>query len=733
MSLQLQWLDQFQFAGYYVAKEKGFYRDVGLDVELLQFDNTISTVESVLSSKATYGIGRSSLIIDRSNGKEIVLLASAFQSSPSVLIATKQSNIKTVLDFVGKRIMMTNDAVSSVAIQAMMNSNGVLTNKTIKQKHSFDVDDLINQKTDLMASYISNEPFLLNEKGIEYTIFDPKSYGFDFYSDILFTSANEIKNHRQRAISFTEASVRGWIYAFDHIDETVELILKKYNVQNKSKAALKFEAEALKKLAYYNNEEFGHIDKVKIEKIHDYYHVMGWLKDEIDIDAFIQHEHRSKLYFLLSKKEQEYLKDNKIITFTNLPNWLPFEGVDKNNNYLGIVADHLGLVESALGIEFQKIISRSWNESLDIAMNEKATVISGDISDTVLNEKFNPIESYVKNPIVIIMKHSADYVDKLNEIANKKIAVIKNHVYTDEVYEQRPNIQFIEVDNIENGLLGIEIGKYDAMLAPLAMASYNITKMSLEDISIVGKTDLIMQLTLFVNKKEPLLHSILNKAMKNISDTQHQNILTKWRHTNNITKIDYTLIWKIFAFMALVLAFIIYRYHIIKEHNKQLQELSTHDALTKLYNRRYLDTKMNALLSLAKRYETPFSIILIDIDDFKLVNDLHGHDEGDTVLKKIAAILSENSRSTDIAGRWGGEEFLIICEHSGLQAAIATAQKMCQKIEEKVLVHTKHVTASFGVHEYSQNDTMHTMIIKADKALYRAKKEGKNRVSAYQD
>ncbi|MEA3553304.1 MAG: ABC transporter substrate-binding protein [Campylobacterota bacterium] len=94
VSLQLQWLDQFQFAGYYVAKEKGFYKDVGLDVEIKKYKHDILTIDEVKNKKATYGIGRSSLIINKSNGAKIKLLASIFQSSPLILLTTKKSGIK---------------------------------------------------------------------------------------------------------------------------------------------------------------------------------------------------------------------------------------------------------------------------------------------------------------------------------------------------------------------------------------------------------------------------------------------------------------------------------------------------------------------------------------------------------------------------------------------------------------------------------------------------------------
>ncbi|MEA3373220.1 MAG: diguanylate cyclase [Campylobacterota bacterium] len=728
VSLQLQWLDQFQFAGYYVAKEKGFYKEAGLDVELLKFDNRVNPVEAVFGKKATYGIGRSSLIIDRSEGKGIVLLASIFQSSPSILLATKDSDIKTVKDFVGKRIMMTTDAATSVALQAMLNRNGVSIDDMTRVKHSFDINDLINKKTDLMASYISNEPFLLQEKGIEYTLFDPKDYGFDFYSDILFTSDDEIKNHQQRAMRFTEASLKGWKYAFSHIDETIELILDKYNVQNKSRVALTFEADALKKLAYANGEDLGHIGKEKIEKIYDFYNVMGLLENRIDFDKFVRHEHQDMVLPLLSKKERAYLKQHMTVTFTGDPNWLPFEAFDNSGNYIGIVADHLALIENSLGIKFNKIVSTTWSDALSIAMEGRASIISGDAADKILNQKFNPIDSYIQNPIVIVMKHTHDYVDNLKEIANKKIAVIKDYGYTADIYKNYPNIKFIEVENIQDALLGVETGQYDAMLASLSLASYTIAKMALDSIGIVGKTDMVMNVTLFVNKDKPLLHSIINKAIRNIDAVDHQNILAKWRHGSTIVKIDYTLVWQILALLGVVFIFMIYRFQMMSNYNKKLEKLSTTDALTELYNRRYLDTNMSAALELAKRYNTPFSLILMDIDDFKNINDTYGHDEGDRVLQKIATILSEHSRSNDIVGRWGGEEFLIICSHSNTEGALTVAEKMCRTIEEEVCFHDVCVTASFGVAEYDDDDTSDSIISKVDKALYRAKAEGKNRV-----
>nr|MBL0708107.1 ABC transporter substrate-binding protein [Sulfurimonas sp.] len=194
VSLQLQWKHQFQFAGYYMAKEKGFYEDVGLEVDIRELDDKNSPIEAVSKNTATYGVGRSTLIIDKSNNIHIKLLSAIFQSSPLVVIALKSSNINTIQEFIGKKIMISAQESDTVALQAMIKQSDVYIGDMKILRHSFDINDLIGGKTDLISAYTSSLPFLLKQKGLKYNLFDPKDYGFDFYSDILFTSDDEVNN-----------------------------------------------------------------------------------------------------------------------------------------------------------------------------------------------------------------------------------------------------------------------------------------------------------------------------------------------------------------------------------------------------------------------------------------------------------------------------------------------------------------------------------------------------------
>mgnify|MGYP000876424912 FL=1 len=253
VSLQLQWKHQFQFAGYYVAKEKGFYKDSGFNVNIKEFEFGMNVPNEISTKKSTYGVGRPTIMISKSHGVNITLLASIFQSSPNVWLAIKDRGISSLNDFKNKKVMVTGDAKEDATVMSMVFSKGLHLSDLNVIEHSFDINDLISGKTDLMSSYISNEPFLLKQKGLESVIFDPKDYGFDFYNDILFTNGDEITKNEDEVRKFTEASIKGWEYAFNNIEETVDLILKKYNTQNRSKEALIYEANELKKLAYHNS------------------------------------------------------------------------------------------------------------------------------------------------------------------------------------------------------------------------------------------------------------------------------------------------------------------------------------------------------------------------------------------------------------------------------------------------------------------------------------------------
>jgi len=147
------WLDQFQFAGFYIAKEKGFYQKVGLDVEFKKFQNETNVLQEVTQNRATFGLASSSLIVHKSNGADISIFGAIFQTSPLVILALKNSNINSIKDLKDKNLMIADEQLNFANLQAMFSSQNFDIKSVKLIPHSFNVDDLINKKADLMASY----------------------------------------------------------------------------------------------------------------------------------------------------------------------------------------------------------------------------------------------------------------------------------------------------------------------------------------------------------------------------------------------------------------------------------------------------------------------------------------------------------------------------------------------------------------------------------------------------
>lgn len=164
------------------------------------------------------------------------------------------------------------------------------------------------------------------------------------------------------------------------------------------------------------------------------------------------------------------------------------------------------------------------------------------------------------------------------------------------------------------------------------------------------------------------------------------------------------------------------------EKNKELEKLSVTDRLTGLFNRLKLDKVLEDELHRSQYGTNLFSVILLDIDKFKSINDSYGHPVGDQILIEVANLLNIGTREIDIKGRWGGEEFLIVCRDTGFEIAIGLAERLRSRMDNHVFPIIGKRTGSFGVTAYKKGDTVSDIVSRADRALYRAKEKGRNRV-----
>ena len=174
---------------------------------------------------------------------------------------------------------------------------------------------------------------------------------------------------------------------------------------------------------------------------------------------------------------------------------------------------------------------------------------------------------------------------------------------------------------------------------------------------------------------------------------------------------------------------VIRRYQsVLLQKNRTLKRLTNTDHLTKAYNRRHCDTLLRKEIKRANRYGEPLSILLIDVDDFKGVNDRHGHNVGDKILRGVAALIAASIRESDHFGRWGGEEFIIIAAQTDVGQAAALAEKLRRQIAAYQFETVGSVSCSFGVAGLGEGEGSEILVNNADTSLYEAKNSGKNRV-----
>lgn len=167
----------------------------------------------------------------------------------------------------------------------------------------------------------------------------------------------------------------------------------------------------------------------------------------------------------------------------------------------------------------------------------------------------------------------------------------------------------------------------------------------------------------------------------------------------------------------------------LQSKTMQLEHLATVDKLTSLYNRIKFEQKLKDEMSRVQRYDSePFSIVLFDVDNFKQINDNYGHITGDIVLQRIAGVIKNTIRTTDLGCRWGGEEFIIIYPLTNIAQAAEASEKIRKLIQELTFDSIKNVSCSFGVAQFEVEDTMQSILARADQAMYKAKRSGKNRV-----
>jgi len=442
--------------------------------------------------------------------------------------------------------------------------------------------------------------------------------------------------------------------------------------------------------------------------------------------------------FRFTKQEKRYLKKKENIKICVAPNRKPFENLDKNMNYTGVAADIIETMRQKLGYDFKIIQTKSWQESLSFMQSGKCELLPFTMKTAKKDSTFSFTVPYLSSSLVVATKENENYIENINELKDKRIAVVRGYASADIM--KNVDIGIVEVSSIKEGLKLVKRGEVFGFVDSVHTIGAAIKENAFFDLKIGGDLNKELKWSMAVKKEDEILLNIISKTLFSIDKNVIKDLYTKNTSVKYVEVIDYWLIAKIIFLAFLLVLILVYRNSVLKKYskkivsiNKELEIVSTTDSLTKIYNRRKIELILESKIEAVSRSNNNLSIVVIDIDYFKHVNDEFGHEVGDKTLVSFASLLKEHIRPTDFVGRWGGEEFIIVCENSDKNSTYKLAQRLRELIQEKKFDVIKRCTASFGVSQFKNNYSKTKFVSNADNALYQAKEEGRNKVIIYNE
>jgi PAS domain S-box-containing protein len=286
VSVQLIWKHQFEFAAFYAALEKGYYREAGLDVTIKEGGPGIDAVKEVVEGRSQFGLGTSSLILERHKGSPIVVLATLMQHSPIALLARRSSSVANVHDLVGKTVAV--DPHSRDEIEAFLRATGIAADRVkLVEQSDWTLGSLDQQREAAKVVYVSNEPFLIRGREHEYLLLTPRSAGIDLFGNMIFSHETLVGKRPKAVAAFREATLKGLVYALDHTEEITDLILARYNTQGKSREHLLFEAAQIRELTRPDIVEPGYVNPGRWRHVAEVYADQNKLPHDFDFGDFL--------------------------------------------------------------------------------------------------------------------------------------------------------------------------------------------------------------------------------------------------------------------------------------------------------------------------------------------------------------------------------------------------------------------------------------------------------------
>jgi len=438
---------------------------------------------------------------------------------------------------------------------------------------------------------------------------------------------------------------------------------------------------------------------------------------------------------LFTQAESGYLKKSQMLTVCSVAQ---AAGSDAS-------IDLVKLIAKDSGIYFIASPSYSWKQGLAALTNGDCDILPWATNTKTRQQQMLFTRPYARISRVIVTRKEQSFIARIDDVGHKIFATEKGNNIVNQLKQKYPKIHIVHAEHTADALKMVSEGKAFASIASLYSVATLFNTSRLNDLKIGGSLppEFDDVVTLATRKDDKILHQILDKYVASADSQEIRKFMNRGAIFTYDSTIDYLKLWLIFGTIAILFSIMLWwNRHLTRLNNqlekarielekktKELEVLSITDSLTNTYNRVKIDRVFGREITLSERYNHALSIFMIDIDYFKNVNDTCGHWVGDQVLVKFAKVLKDNLRSNDFLGRWGGEEFLVICPSTGLKETQLVAEKLRKIIQKTDFSPAKQITASFGVAEWKTGDSQENLVSKADYAMYLSKHKGRNRVT----
>lgn len=433
----------------------------------------------------------------------------------------------------------------------------------------------------------------------------------------------------------------------------------------------------------------------------------------------------------LTGEQQDYLRRNPQVSLCVDPDWVPFEALDSQGRHEGITADLLRLLASRAGLNLRIHPTQNWEASLAASRAGDCQLLSFLNQSAERDAWLLFTDPIFNDGNVLISREEHPRVDDLAEFVGSRMALPAGTSVETRLRRDYPGLEIILTESEAQALALVNERKAELTMRSLTVAAYTIKKEGWFNLKIAGQVQGYDNLfRIGVLRSEPVLRDILNQAIATLTPEEVNGIVNRHVAIRVESPTDYRLFFQLLVVFGVILLSNLFWVARLRRANRQLEEQSLFDVLTGLANRKQLNGFSQICFELSRRHERPMAVVMFDIDYFKTVNDQLGHLAGDKVLKEVAQLLSASVRKGDCLGRWGGEEFLLICPETTLESAMRSAERILEKMRHCRFSTGQVYTLSAGVAQLAPGENLDELIQRADDALYAAKAAGRDRVCA---